>query len=162
MVERRRRRRRKTEISHRPEARAAYKTRFLAKLEKGNSPRIAAELCNISHTAIYAWRKDDADFLAAWEEAIQTGVDRVETALAKRAIKSSDRAAELYLKAYRPERYGRREESPSTTHNVNIRMTLEESRERLRQLGILPPVIEGDYDKIDAPADRRSESDREA
>jgi hypothetical protein len=45
------------------------------------------------------WKRDDQEFSAAWEDAVETGVDKVETALVKRAIKNSDTAAIAYLKS---------------------------------------------------------------
>ena len=50
------------------------------------------------------------------------------------------------LRANRPERWRETRSSKSTsTTNVNVRMTLEESTERLKQLGIeFPLLIEGD------------------
>jgi hypothetical protein len=55
---------------------------------------------------------------------------------------SSTIGAGHQLRARRPEIYGRRTDNTSTP--VDIRLTLEESEERLRQLGIELPMFEGD------------------
>jgi hypothetical protein len=138
-------RKRKTKIGHRPETTAAYKKRFLEKLAQGNAPRIAAKLANISRPTIYNWKRDDQEFSAAWEDAVETGVDKVETALVKRAIKHSDAAAIAYLKAYRPERYARKDSVEPRT-NVNLQITLQEHFKQLERLGLPLPQLEGDYD----------------
>ena len=57
-------------------------------------------------------------------------------------MKSSDQLLMFQLRARRPEVYGRRTDNTSTS--VDIRMTLEESQERLRQFGIELPRFEGD------------------
>ena len=149
-------RKRKAKISHAPKSTAAYKKSFLEKLEKGISPRYAAKLARIARSTIYNWKRDDAGFAAAWDDAIRTGVDLVETRLVPRAIKNSDSNAQFYLRAHRPETYGRHETSP----NVVKRMTLEESRERLRQLGVPLPMIEGDCVDEDITVPQAIEGDR--
>lgn len=134
---------RKRKIGHAPKTTAAYKKSFLAKLEQGIAPRYAAKLAHIARSTIYHWKREDPAFAEAWEEAVQVGVDLVETRLVQRALKTSDSNAQFYLKAHRPDTYGRRESTPPTS--VTVRMTLEESRERLRELGIeFPLIIEGD------------------
>jgi hypothetical protein len=148
------RKKRKTKISHQAVATAAYKKRFLDKLAQGNSPRVAAELAEISHATIYNWRKDDAEFTTAWEEAIQAGVDRVETALVQRAIEKDTPAALAYLKAYRPELYARGEGQPRQQSNFILNITLQEHYKRLERLGLPVPVIESDLEDDDAPMRR--------
>ena len=141
---------RKTKIGHRPETTAAYKKRFLEKLAQGNAPRIAAKLANISRPTIYNWKRDDQEFSAAWEDAVETGLDKVETALFKRAIKNSDTAAIAYLKAYRPERYARKDVGKSRT-NVAVDTTLQEHIKRLERLGLPVPQIESDCEEDNGP-----------
>jgi hypothetical protein len=144
---------RKTKIGHGPETTAAYKKRFLEKLAAGNAPSIAAKLANISRPTIYNWKRDDQEFSAAWENAVEAGVDKVETALVKRAIKNSDAAAIAYLKAYRPERYARKDTAEPRT-NVTLQITLQEHNKRLERLGLPVPQIEGDYEEdASGPAD---------
>lgn len=72
------------------------------------------ETCNVSHSArvagvgrrtVYQWRDADPEFAAAWEEAEEEAVDKLELAARQRAIDSSDRMMEILLKAHRPEKY---------------------------------------------------------
>jgi hypothetical protein len=116
--------------------------------------RVAAELAEISHATIYNWRKDDAEFTTAWEEAIQAGVDRVETALVQRAIEKDTPAALAYLKAHRPELYARGEGQPRQQSNFILNITLQEHYKRLERLGLPVPVIESDLEDDDAPMRR--------
>jgi hypothetical protein len=147
-------RQRKQKISHAPRTTAAYKEAFLKLLEHCVSPNYAAKQCGIGHTTIYHWKKHDLKFAEAWETAIKVGVGRVETAMFKRAIAHSDSNAQFIMKAHMPELYGRRE-STSLTANVQVRMTVEETRERLRELGIeFPMVIEGDFTEEDVTVPR--------
>jgi hypothetical protein len=145
---------RKFTISHGPKTTPAYKKRFLQKLALGNAPNNAAVLAGISRATIYNWKKDDPEFATAWLDAVEAGVDMVETALIKRAIKSSDQAAIAYLKAYRPERYARKDGVDQ--HNVILQITLAEHTKRLERLGLPVPMIESDLE--DDPV---IESDRE-
>ena len=75
-----------------------------------------AETCNVSESAraaglgrttAYEWREADAEFAAAWDEAEQTAIDKLEKVAWDRATKSdgSDRMLEILLKAHRPEKY---------------------------------------------------------
>ena len=98
---------RKRKIGNRPETTERYKKRFIETLEKGYSPRYAAKLANVSRPTIYNWKRDDPEFAAAWDDAILTGVDLVESRLVQRAIKNSDSNAQFYLRAHKPEIYGR-------------------------------------------------------
>ena len=81
---------RKRKIGHAPKTTAAYKKSFLAKLEQGIAPRYAAKLAHIARSTIYHWKREDPAFAKAWEEAVQVGVDLVETRLVQRALKTSD------------------------------------------------------------------------
>lgn len=77
--------------------------------------RIFSETCNVSEacraakigrSAAYAWRNDDPDFAAAWADAEETAVDKLEKAAWVRATADkSDRMLEILLKAHRPEKY---------------------------------------------------------
>ena len=53
---------RKPKIGHTPEVTAAYKEKFLDKLERGIMPLYAAKVCGISKATIYNWRRDDTKF----------------------------------------------------------------------------------------------------
>ena len=119
-----------------------------------NSPGVAASLANLARATVYGWKRDDPDFAKAWDNAIEAGVDLVETRLIQRALKDSDSNAQFYLRARRPEIYGRRELLPTPTQNVDVRVSLEEHHQRLVRLGLPLPVIEGDYEEEDDENDR--------
>jgi hypothetical protein len=140
---------RKRKIPDGPIATPVYKKRFLEKLAAGNMPTVAAKLAGISRAAVFNWKKEDHEFAIAWDDAIEAGVDKVETALIKRAIKDDTPAALAFLRAYRPERYARREGGESR-NNFILNITVAEHNKRLERLGLPVPVIESDLED-DAP-----------
>ena len=146
----------KQKIGQLPQTTAWYKKAFISKLEKGFSPRKSALLVKIAHTTAYGWRHTDSEFAAKWDEAILTTADLVESALVQRALKFSDGNAQFYLRAHKPEIYGKHE----TSTRVTVRMTMEESHERLRQLGVPLPIIEGDCADEDITVPQAIEGDR--
>lgn len=58
---------------------------FLVYLRKGYVPKRAAEAVGVSRTTFFNWRRDDLEFAAAWEQAIDEGTDLLEEAIMKRA-----------------------------------------------------------------------------
>ena len=98
-------------------------------------------MAGLAHSTVYKWRREDVEFAAAWADCVEQGLDLLEDRAYQRAMKSSDTLLMFQLRARRPAVYGR---ADTTSPRVDIRMTLEESRERLRQLGVPLPVIEGD------------------
>ena len=54
------------------------KSVFLAALAESGSVTQAAEVAKVSRTNIYLLRKRDADFAAAFEEARERGLDKLE------------------------------------------------------------------------------------
>ena len=84
------------------------------------------ETCNVSHAArtagigrrtAYDWRDADPDFAAAWQEAEDEAVDKLEQVARERAIDSSDRMMEILLKAHRPDKYVERRLHGSDPNN---------------------------------------------
>ncbi|GAB4203574.1 MAG: hypothetical protein OHK0022_27860 [Roseiflexaceae bacterium] len=78
-----------------------------------------AELGNVRHACIkagvgrstaYRHRDTDAEFAAAWDEALENFADLLEGVYAQRAIEQSDRAVEFLLKAIRRDKYTERSE----------------------------------------------------
>lgn len=65
----------------------------------------AARAAGIARSAAYAWKADDDDFAAEWDDAIEESVDGLESEAWKRALDTSDRMMEILLKAHRPEKY---------------------------------------------------------
>lgn len=106
--------------------------KFLSKLEEAANVTESAKAAGIGRTAVYEWRKQDSDFAAAWDEAEQKAVDRLEREAIRRACegidepvfyqgeqvatirKYSDRLLEFLLKGNRPEKYKDRVENQMT------------------------------------------------
>ena len=88
---------RKTHISTLPENRELYKKKFIEKLEKGYSSRVASRLIGVSRQSPYNWRKEDPECAANWDDAIEAAVDLVETRLYQRAIKHSEFECSVHL-----------------------------------------------------------------
>ena len=154
---------RKTRITRNAAAHDAYKRLVVKGLAKGKSPSWAAEEAGIGRSTAWLWRKNDPQFAAAWDEAVAEGVDRLEDEAHRRAVEGynprpvyhkgkkvgeireySDSLLGLLLKSRRPEVYAR---SHDANAKVEVRMSLEESRERLRQLGVELLMIEGDQEE---------------
>ena len=83
----------------------AKKARFLKLLaETGNVSRSAIG-AGIDRRGLYRERDTDAEFAAAWEEALESGVDELEEEARKRAKEGSDTLLIFLLKANRPQKY---------------------------------------------------------
>lgn len=143
---------RKIHVARTPKEVAVYKERYLKHLSTGFAPGLAAEKANVTRATVYGWRSDDEQFAKDWDDAIETGVDKIEAALAKRAREHSDRAAIAILAAYRPERYARQANADAHT-SVTFQVTMQDHAKRLERLGLPSPVIEVDSNENpDAPA----------
>jgi Bacteriophage Sf6, terminase small subunit-like len=84
------------------------RTAFLAELAAGGSVQRACLAARIGRSAAYAWRENDEDFAAAWEDAYEAGTDRLEDELTRRALDGSDTCLIFALKSpvYRCESEG--------------------------------------------------------
>jgi transposase-like protein len=80
---------------------------FLSVLAGGYSVTRAAQAIGISRVTAYAWRREDPDFAAAWDEAWESGTDCFEDALREMAAEKNIAAVIFGLKSRRPERYNR-------------------------------------------------------
>lgn len=78
---------------------------FIAALRIQPNVSAASRLAGFGRSAVYAWRDDDPDFAAEWDEAIEESVDGLESVAWERALDNSDRMLEILLKAHRPEKY---------------------------------------------------------
>ena len=123
------------------------KKQFLSLLAEGLSPGAACEEIELSRSAAYAWRKDDKQFENAWENAVQTALDKLETTVFKRAMKGSIADAHYTLNK---RRYDRQDVVRQTTNYV-LNVSLSDHIKRLEQLGLPVPVVEGDFEEKDAP-----------
>ncbi len=142
--------------------------RFLEQLELGWSISRAAKISGVSRAQLYRWRASDPKFSEAWQEAEETGVDLLEDTARGRAVEGvnkqpiydkhgkrigervefSDRLLELLLRGKRPRIYGRQEVTNQTINVALPRPTMEDLRKRYQELGLSPPVIEGDFEDV--------------
>lgn len=92
----------------------------------------SATLAGIGRQSAYDWRRDDAEFAAAWDDAVDQAADRMEREALRRAVegvdepvyqggelvgyvrKYSDTLLIFLLKAARPEKYRERAEVRQT------------------------------------------------
>ena len=78
---------------------------FLLCLANGDSVKHACEVSGIGRKTVYLWRSQDGDFAEAWDEAIESGVERLEDEAYRRALVGSDTLMIFLLKAKRPKVY---------------------------------------------------------
>lgn len=106
---------------------------FLAELRKRGNVSDAARVARVGRSTVYQWRGAEPDFAAAWDEAVEYAVDRMESEAYRRAVegvdepvfgrvgkdqdgevgvirKYSDSLMQTLLKAHRPEKYRERQE----------------------------------------------------
>jgi len=82
-----------------------WKNKFLEILAKTPSVTVACREANVSRRTAYDHKALDPEFAEAWEDALNQGLDLLEHQLFVRGWRDDTRAAEIILKAYRPERY---------------------------------------------------------
>ncbi len=83
--------------------------RFLAALAEGASVRDACRAAGIAPDTAYRWRRQSTRFAAAWDEALEQALDRLETVAYRRAYQASDRLLVWILANRRPERWNVRQ-----------------------------------------------------
>jgi hypothetical protein len=81
------------------------KQQFLAALADFPNVSAAAEKVAVSRVTLYEHRANDPDFAAAWDAALDEGIEKVEATALKRGLATSDTLLIFMLKAYRPEKY---------------------------------------------------------
>jgi hypothetical protein len=88
----------------------SYKTRknFLDALAKGYSLSRAADEAGHAIGTFKRWRAEDKDFAQDWDDAIESGTDKLEDRARDRAMRDSDTLMTFLLKARRPEKYRER------------------------------------------------------
>ena len=81
--------------------------RFLDALRSMPLVNRAARAAGVAPRTVYDWRQQDPEFRAAWAEALDEGVERIEAVAHAAALHGSDREATLQrifvLKRHRPE-----------------------------------------------------------
>lgn len=173
-------------ISRNPKSRLAYQRRMLEALARGISPTSAARAAGLGRSTAYLWRQSDPDFAAKWDEAVAEGIDLLEEEARRRAVDGvnkrpiyhrgvqvgeiaqySDKLLIFLLERRRPEVWSRSRNancpagfarSYEASEKVERKVvSSEEALARIKELGLPIPVIEGDYEELDAP-DERSRS----
>lgn len=83
------------------------KEAFLAALEQCYTVWGACKAAGIgSRRTPYDWRENDEKFAKAWDDAIESAVDRLEQSMYEKALKGTDTIATIFmLKGGRPEKY---------------------------------------------------------
>lgn len=100
--------------------------RFLDKLRQGYSISAACKAEHIGRRSYYDWRKDDPEFAAMADTAIEEGTDHLEDVARKRAVAPKDGSDTLLiflLKARRPNTYRERADV-NVTGNVGAALTV--------------------------------------
>ena len=69
-----------------PRVRGDWKARFLEAMAEVPVAAYAARAASVDYRSVYRARKEDPDFAAAWDEAIEHGVDRAEQEAFRRAV----------------------------------------------------------------------------
>lgn len=115
-----------------PNARA----KFLSALGDTGNITLAAGLSGLERSTLYDWRAEDAEFAAAWNEALEIATDALEAEARRRAMQGvaeplvsqgriikddegkpmfvqrySDSLMQLLLRAHRPEKFRERTET---------------------------------------------------
>ena len=75
----------------------AAKSTFLAQLKLGATVSTAAKACGVSRRTLYDWRDQDAEFRAAWEDAIKESVEVLEDEVRQRALDRNDKQSYILL-----------------------------------------------------------------
>jgi hypothetical protein len=80
-------------------------TAFIDALRSTGNVRAACEAVGISRQAAYRWRRENTEFAAAWEQAIEDATDYLEEVARQRALETSDTLMIFLLKAHRPDKF---------------------------------------------------------
>ena len=130
-------RKRKKPVARTPEAVAKYKKLFLKQLATGRSPGVAAENIKIARSSVYGWKAEDQEFDAAWKDAVETSLDKLETQLYDNALAGNSSDLQFALKHRRKAVYGNitEDRSPASQTNFFANVTLQERVSNARTFG---------------------------
>ncbi|NBB81653.1 MAG: terminase [Verrucomicrobia bacterium] len=93
---------------------------FLSCLENGDSVQNAANVAGVARGTVYRWRKEDEEFAAAWDMALDSGIDRLEDEAYKRALSGSDTLLIFLLKSKRPSIYSEKQRLEHTSPDGSV------------------------------------------
>lgn len=115
---------------------------FLDQLEVGSSISFAAEAAGGTTQQFRKWRKDDPNFAADWDEAIEVGTDFLEDVATRRAMAKSDPLMIMMLKARRPDKYDRGSKL-ELSGNINVEGSKQKLLNKIARLQAASrPVLE--------------------
>jgi hypothetical protein len=77
---------------------AARKLTMLERLTAGEAVGQSARAAGVSRAVAYTWKNEDSEFSAAWDDAVDEGIDMLETIAYRRAIEGSDGLLSMYLR----------------------------------------------------------------
>lgn len=100
--------------------RREWKEIFLTALALSPNVSEAAAAAGMNRSYVYTARKEDSDFAALWDDAIESGVDQLVEAAFERALSESDTLLIFLLKSHRPSVYR------ETVRGLNINFTPEQ------------------------------------
>jgi hypothetical protein len=69
---------------------AARKRTIIERLIAGDAVGQSARAAGISRAEAYTWKNEDSKFSAAWDDAVEEGIDMLETIAYRRAVEGSD------------------------------------------------------------------------
>jgi hypothetical protein len=84
---------------------ATRKNTIIERLTAGEAVAQAARAAGISRAVAYTWKIEDSKFSAAWDDAVDEGIDMLETIAYRRAVDGNDGLLTMYLKCRRPEKW---------------------------------------------------------
>lgn len=122
------------------------KKAVLKLLFEGAPPGCAAEAVGVARSTVYEWQKTDPIFAAKCNDAVATGIDKLESVAYKKALDGDNQMLTLMLKGRRADVYNRQPVGTevSASHlNLTI-TTLHDALTRVDRLGLPAPVIEYD------------------
>lgn len=64
--------------------------KFLGSLREAGNVTLAAEAVGVDRSTVYKWRKQDAEFSAQWDDAVEEAADRLEAEARRRAYEGVD------------------------------------------------------------------------
>jgi len=73
------------------ETRQRAREKFLKELTRRGIVADACKIANVGRATVYKWKEEDADFAAAWKEAVDTAIDTAEREAWRRAVEGTDK-----------------------------------------------------------------------
>lgn len=131
-----------------PEQQREKKKAFVEALRENGIVRSAAAVAHVDRKIVYSWRLEDAEFRAAWGEALEDATDQVERSLYRQAISEKNVVATIFYLKHNRAKY--RDEIRIVTASE-----VDEAIERAIAQHSLPTVIDTTAIISDTPAPER-------